>query len=178
MLAFTSKAAASMRAGSFNAARTVSAARGGAPRRHRPRWPRRTAPDAESCEYQEDGDGKGAGAGPGSHSGMGHARKLRFAGARRAVSLLVLVGRVAQLVRALLSHSRGPGFESLRAHANVPMVGRRRLGGAPGSPGRPAMRKAGGLRRQLTLRRGRSVCAGSPGFQPPRRTCRRQYQAA
>lgn len=26
-------------------------------------------------------------------------------------------GRVAQLVRALLSHSRGPGFESLRAHA-------------------------------------------------------------
>lgn len=25
-------------------------------------------------------------------------------------------GRVAQLVRALLSHSRGPGFESLRAH--------------------------------------------------------------
>lgn len=27
-----------------------------------------------------------------------------------------LFGRVAQLVRALLSHSRGPGFESLRAH--------------------------------------------------------------
>ena len=27
------------------------------------------------------------------------------------------VGRVAQLVRALLSHSRGPGFESLRAHS-------------------------------------------------------------
>ena len=26
-------------------------------------------------------------------------------------------GRVAQLVRALLSHSRGPGFESLRDHA-------------------------------------------------------------
>src|ERR1019366_3734332 len=26
-------------------------------------------------------------------------------------------GRVAQLVRALLSHSRGPGFESLRAHS-------------------------------------------------------------
>ncbi len=26
-------------------------------------------------------------------------------------------GRVAQLVRALLSHSRGPGFESLHAHA-------------------------------------------------------------
>jgi hypothetical protein len=25
-------------------------------------------------------------------------------------------GRVAQLVRALLSHSRGPGFESLRVH--------------------------------------------------------------
>jgi polysaccharide export outer membrane protein len=29
-----------------------------------------------------------------------------------------LIGRVAQLVRALLSHSRGPGFESLRAHSN------------------------------------------------------------
>src|SRR5450759_2516884 len=28
----------------------------------------------------------------------------------------MLVGRVAQLVRALLSHSRGPGFESLRDH--------------------------------------------------------------
>ena len=27
-----------------------------------------------------------------------------------------IVGRVAQLVRALLSHSRGPGFESLRVH--------------------------------------------------------------
>lgn len=26
-------------------------------------------------------------------------------------------GRVAQLVRALLSHSRGPGFESLHAHS-------------------------------------------------------------
>ena len=25
-------------------------------------------------------------------------------------------GRIAQLVRALLSHSRGPGFESLCAH--------------------------------------------------------------
>jgi polysaccharide biosynthesis/export protein len=30
--------------------------------------------------------------------------------------LLFPFGRVAQLVRALLSHSRGPGFESLRAH--------------------------------------------------------------
>jgi hypothetical protein len=28
------------------------------------------------------------------------------------------VGRIAQLVRALLSHSRGPGFESLCAHKN------------------------------------------------------------
>ena len=28
----------------------------------------------------------------------------------------VAIGRVAQLVRALLSHSRGPGFESLRDH--------------------------------------------------------------
>jgi len=27
-----------------------------------------------------------------------------------------VIGRVAQLVRALLSHSRGPGFESLHAH--------------------------------------------------------------
>jgi hypothetical protein len=27
------------------------------------------------------------------------------------------VGRVAQLVRALVSHTRGPGFESLRDHA-------------------------------------------------------------
>lgn len=31
-------------------------------------------------------------------------------------NLARFVGRVAQLVRALLSHSRGPGFESLRAH--------------------------------------------------------------
>ncbi len=31
-------------------------------------------------------------------------------------NLVRFVGRVAQLVRALLSHSRGPGFESLRAH--------------------------------------------------------------
>ena len=30
------------------------------------------------------------------------------------------IGRVAQLVRALLSHSRGPGFESLRAHSTYP----------------------------------------------------------
>src|SRR2546423_6371749 len=29
------------------------------------------------------------------------------------------IGRVAQLVRALLSHSRGPGFESLRDHSNL-----------------------------------------------------------
>src|SRR5437667_11937882 len=29
-----------------------------------------------------------------------------------------LGGRVAQLVRALLSHSRGPGFESLRDQSN------------------------------------------------------------
>src|ERR1035437_6754137 len=34
-----------------------------------------------------------------------------FSGSHR-----VGTGRVAQLVRALLSHSRGPGFESLRAH--------------------------------------------------------------
>ena len=31
-------------------------------------------------------------------------------------NLARFVGRVAQLVRALLSHSRGPGFESLCAH--------------------------------------------------------------
>jgi hypothetical protein len=32
-------------------------------------------------------------------------------------------GRVAQLVRALLSHSRGPGFESLRDHSKGPVIG-------------------------------------------------------
>ncbi len=32
-------------------------------------------------------------------------------------------GRVAQLVRALLSHSRGPGFESLRDHARMYATG-------------------------------------------------------
>jgi hypothetical protein len=30
--------------------------------------------------------------------------------------LRALPGRVAQLVRALVSHTRGPGFESLRDH--------------------------------------------------------------
>ena len=30
--------------------------------------------------------------------------------------ILNQIGRVAQLVRALHSHCRGPGFESLRAH--------------------------------------------------------------
>lgn len=29
-------------------------------------------------------------------------------------------GRVAQLVRALVSHTRGPGFESLRDHTETP----------------------------------------------------------
>ena len=33
----------------------------------------------------------------------------------KAVSVRRL-GRVAQLVRALVSHTRGPGFESLRDH--------------------------------------------------------------
>lgn len=41
-------------------------------------------------------------------------------------------GRVAQLVRALLSHSRGPGFESLRAHSST-TVGRRPTPGIPSS---------------------------------------------
>ena len=32
-------------------------------------------------------------------------------------------GRVAQLVRALVSHTRGPGFESLRDHFGGPVQG-------------------------------------------------------
>ncbi len=35
---------------------------------------------------------------------------------RSAITFRIAFGRVAQLVRALLSHSRGPGFESLRDH--------------------------------------------------------------
>ena len=35
---------------------------------------------------------------------------------RRPYLSRLVAGRVAQLVRALLSHSRGPGFESLHAH--------------------------------------------------------------
>ena len=31
-------------------------------------------------------------------------------------------GRVAQLVRALVSHTRGPGFESLRDHARIDLA--------------------------------------------------------
>lgn len=36
---------------------------------------------------------------------------MHFGGHVRSAS-----GRVAQLVRALVSHTRGPGFESLRDH--------------------------------------------------------------
>ena len=42
---------------------------------------------------------------------------MKWLGARLVSS--VWHGRVAQLVRALLSHSRGPGFESLRAHEYI-----------------------------------------------------------
>ena len=38
----------------------------------------------------------------------------------RAGTPALAFGRVAQLVRALLSHSRGPGFESLRVHFPIP----------------------------------------------------------
>ncbi len=37
----------------------------------------------------------------------------------RCLGFVFWYGRVAQLVRALLSHSRGPGFESLRAHGTI-----------------------------------------------------------
>ena len=36
---------------------------------------------------------------------------------------LRVIGRVAQMVRALVSHTRGPGFDSLRDHFDsVPVV--------------------------------------------------------
>src|SRR5256885_3164369 len=40
-------------------------------------------------------------------------------------------GRVAQLVRALVSHTRGPGFESLRDHWPLRTRARRVSGGPP-----------------------------------------------
>ena len=53
-------------------------------------------------------------------------------------------GRVAQLVRALVSHTRGPGFESLRDHGNAegPAVRGRRALRVPG-PGVPRFRRSG-----------------------------------
>ena len=54
-------------------------------------------------------------------------------------------GRVAQLVRALLSHSRGPGFESLRAHSSPPPAREQAdVAGVPSPPSQEQMQRSAG----------------------------------
>src|ERR1019366_4549406 len=72
--------------------------------------------------------GRGSSAGAGRGSEATKKRRRTNTGPSAAMAKVVdswslayfpprIRGRVAQLVRALLSHSRGPGFESLRAHS-------------------------------------------------------------